>query len=241
MGDAFGKGLLIACGCDAAHIDLKGRLGGDRPTALLAVAQLMRATNAITLTGCALNPEEGLRIAEGLRLSSCLTSLNLASNRLVGVWFGSGAFCGGYDASGLLAIASAVASSPCLTSLDLSQNSLGVAYVGGVRVNSTQALSALAEAVASSKSLKKLVLGYNSLGPNAARAIGEAAGRSTSLTELDISGNLVGLHGGKAIVDAVQANASLKVVDLRFNSLDAAVVGEAVGKLEGREGVRVEV
>ena len=73
------------------------------------------------------------------------------------------------------------------------------------------------------------------------RAIGEAAGRSTSLTELDISGNLVGLHGGKAIVDAVQANASLKVVDLRFNSLDAAVVGEAVGKLEGREGVRVEV
>ena len=55
-----------------------------------------------------------------------------------------------------------------------------------------------------------------------------------------ISGNLVGLHGGKAIVDAMQANASLKVVDLRFNSLDAAVVGEAVGKLEGREGVRVE-
>ena len=45
-GDAFGRGLLRACG-QTDTLDLEGKLGGDRPTALAAVAELMRAAASI--------------------------------------------------------------------------------------------------------------------------------------------------------------------------------------------------
>ena len=41
MGEAFGKGLLKAAGVVGEELDLKGKLGGDRPTTVAVVAQLI--------------------------------------------------------------------------------------------------------------------------------------------------------------------------------------------------------
>ena len=41
MGEAFGEGLLKAAGVVGEELDLKGKLGGDRPTTVAVVAQLI--------------------------------------------------------------------------------------------------------------------------------------------------------------------------------------------------------
>ena len=57
------------------ELELKGKIGGDLPTSMLAVAQLMRATLAIGLGGNKLGADELLMVAEGLRRSTCLTQV----------------------------------------------------------------------------------------------------------------------------------------------------------------------
>ena len=47
MGDAFGRGLLRAAGMEGDALDLSLKLGGDRPTALAAVAQLARGLTSL--------------------------------------------------------------------------------------------------------------------------------------------------------------------------------------------------
>jgi len=222
MGDTFGRGLLQAAGADGDSLNLNGKIGGDLPTAMLAVAQLMRAAVAMTLSHNQLGPGDSLLIADGLRLSTSLTELDLSANRICGVYFRSGEFHGEYTPVGLIAITSAIEQSSTLTRLDLSQNSLGVSYVNGMRVPSMEGLLSLAAAVATSTSLLRVGLAYNSIGAGGGKAIGDAFGRNSSLTALDIGGNLIGLKGGKAIADALTANLSLRHVDVRFNSLDAA-------------------
>ena len=105
MGDRFGRGLLRAISDESegavsgeraspeftkpsAHLmkatpprlelelELKGKIGGDLPTSMLAVAQLMRATLAIGLGGNKLGADELLMVADGLRRSTCLTQVN---------------------------------------------------------------------------------------------------------------------------------------------------------------------
>ena len=240
LGETFGVGLVAATGEEASHLELGGKVGGHRPTALLAVAQLLRGASSVSLAQNCLTPTEGLQIADGVRLSSRLTVLNLANNRLAGVWFEHGVFRGEFTANGLLALARAVASSPSLRRLDLSQNSLGVAYIDGVRVNSMNGIVALAEAVGKSNSLRELVIGYNSLGPAAGVVLGEATARSR-LTELDISGNLVGVKGARAVCDAALANTELCVADLRFNSFNVQAK-ELLREAEAsRSGLRFEL
>ena len=216
MGECFGVGLVTAAGEDPRGIDLHSKVGGDRPTALLAVAQLMRGAASVNLAQNQLTPDESLQIAEGVRLSTLLQHLQLSNNRLAGVWFVGGAFEGEYTSTGIVAIADAVRTSPSLTRLDLSQNSLGVAYVGGVRVNSMRGIQALADAVRESKSLRRLSIAYNSIGPSGGKVIGDAAAASAALTSLDISGNLIGLKGSKAVCDAAVSNVAISHLDLRF-------------------------
>jgi len=220
LGDRFGRGLLEAVGEHVASLELKGKIGGDLPTAMLAVAQLMRATHAVGLSANRLGADEILPVAEGLRVTTCLTELDLSANRLCGVWFEKGDFRGEFTVKGIVALSEALKGSPCLTKLDLSQNSLGVSYVAGQRVSSMEGVVALAEAISKSQSLKKLSIAYNGIGPMAGKAIGDACGSNPRLTELDIGGNLIGIKGGKAIAEAITANPSLTCCDLRFNSLD---------------------
>ena len=63
------------------ELELKGKIGGDLPTSMLAVAQLMRATLAIGLGGNKLGADELLMVAEGLRRSTCLTQV------IAGLWW----------------------------------------------------------------------------------------------------------------------------------------------------------
>ena len=241
MGEAFGCGLVKATGEDPSHIELNGKLGGDRPTGLLAIAQLMRGCFSINLTNNCLTCAEAMQVSEGLRLSTRLQQLTLSNNRICGVWFDSGAFKGEYTAEGLLAVAHAVRTSPSLTKLDLSQNSLGVAYVDGVRVNSMQGITALTEAVGASKSLQRLAIGYNSLGPTAGKAVGDAFAASSSLAELDIGGNLIGLKGGKAICDAALSNRNMTIADMRFNSFDSKTKEQLKATESARSGIKIEL
>ena len=79
--------------------------------------------------------------------------LDLSANRLCGVWFERGDFCGEYTSRGLVGLATALRASPRLTKLDLSQNSLGVSYVHGVRIASMEGLVGLADAVSARAAL----------------------------------------------------------------------------------------
>jgi hypothetical protein len=241
MGESFGCGLVKATGQDANHIELNGKVGGHRPTGLLAVAQLMRGSASVNLANNKLTCAEALQVADGLRLSTRLQQLNVSNNRICGVWFDSGTFKGEYTPDGVLALAEAIRASPCLTRLDVSQNCLGVAYVDGVRINSMKGLAALTEAMAASSSLRKLVIGYNSLGPTAGAAVAAAFAASKSLCELDISGNLIGLKGGRAVCDAALTNRNISHADMRFNSFDTATK-EQLKEVEGkRPGLHLEL
>ena len=170
----------------------------------------------------------------GLRLSSCLTSLNLASNRLVGVWFEGGNFKGEYSREAIDAISLAVGGSQTLTMLDLSQNS-PVSYVSGVRVPSAQGIQAIADAASKAPALKRLGLAYNSIGATGGASIGTSFGTNKSLEELDISGNLIGHKGGRAVAEAMSLNAAFVSADLRHSSLDAETKQAVMQAAEKRE------
>ena len=241
MGEAFGAGLVKATGQSSEHIELNGKIGGHRPTGLLAVSQLMRGAASVNIANNKLTCNESLLIADGLRLSTMLTTLSISNNRICGVWFDAGAFKGEYTNEGLLALAAAIRASPCLTKLDVSQNCLGVAYVDGVRVNSMAGIIALTEAIGASASLHRLVIGYNSLGPTAGAAVGTAFAVSKSLCELDISGNLIGLKGGKAICEAALSNLQVRHCDMRFNSFDEKTKEQLKEAENKRKGLQLEM
>jgi hypothetical protein len=78
MGDAFRRGLLQTARLGTV-LDLTGKLGGDRPTSVAAVAQLMRVTTSINLSQNTLTDDEGSVIADALRLSMSLQQLDLSA------------------------------------------------------------------------------------------------------------------------------------------------------------------
>jgi len=242
MGSTFGRGLRLAAGERSEDLNLKSRIGGDRPTSLLAVSQLMRGSASMQLAHNALSPSEALLLADGLKASNSLHTLNLASNQLCGVWFDNGRFAGEYSAVGIASLADALTLNSSLTKLDLSQNSLGVSYVNGKRAASIEGILVVAQAVGSSRSLRELNVSYNSIGPQGGKAIGDAFGRNRRLTTLDIGGNLIGLKGGKAISEALLSNDAFTFVDVRFNSLDTAtktLLGDVANERAGDDAVKV--
>ena len=222
MGEAFGRGLLMAVSESAELLDLNSKIAGDRPTSLLAISQLLRGCASVTLAHNTLVPHEALPLAEGLRASTSLLRLSLASNHLCGVWFDNGRFEGEYSPMGIGALADALVANGSLTTLDLSQNCLGVSYINGVRAASIEGISLVAQAASASRSLRELNVSYNGIGPQGGKAIGDAFGGSATLTALDIGGNIIGLKGGKAVAEALRTNAAFVFVDVRFNSLDEA-------------------
>ena len=64
MGQGFGRGLLVAAGVKGSTLNLNGKLGGHKPTALAAVAQCMRCLTKINLSSNGLKGEEIYVIAE---------------------------------------------------------------------------------------------------------------------------------------------------------------------------------
>ena len=74
-GTTFGGGLLRAAGVEGDELNLRGELGGDRPTVLAVVCALMGSLRVLDLSDNELGPEGGAARAEGLEGNSTLTSL----------------------------------------------------------------------------------------------------------------------------------------------------------------------
>ena len=82
MGDEFKSGLLNSVAPGATKLDLKQKLGGDRSTAMQAIAQLMYVTQAIDLSENRIEMSEFAIIENAIRKSTSLTDINLSKNRL---------------------------------------------------------------------------------------------------------------------------------------------------------------
>ena len=82
MGDAFGRGVLQAAGVAGAALDLKGKLGGDRPTTVAVVVHLMRGLASLDLSSNSLGVEEAKVLLGGLAGSGTLTECNVRGNQL---------------------------------------------------------------------------------------------------------------------------------------------------------------
>jgi len=74
-GTKFGKGLLRAAGVEGDELNLRRKLGGDRPTVLAVVCALMGSLRVLDLSDNKLSPEGGAALVEGLKDNSALTEL----------------------------------------------------------------------------------------------------------------------------------------------------------------------
>ena len=72
---AFVKGLLRAASVEGDELDLKGKLGGDRPIVLAIVCALMGSLRVLDLSSNELGLAGGLTIAEALKSNDSLTKL----------------------------------------------------------------------------------------------------------------------------------------------------------------------
>jgi hypothetical protein len=196
IGDGFGKGLKQTAGV-GDELDLSKKLtGGDRPTMVAAVAQLMRWLASLSLRENELTDGEGVKMVKALQTNTTLAQLDVGGNEL-GVESGK-------------AMGEALKTNTTLTQLSLNGNKLG--DVGGC---------ALAVALQTNTTLTQLDLGGNCLGAESGKAMVEALKTNTTLTQLSLNGNKLGDVGGCALTVALQTNTTLTQLDLGGNCLGA--------------------
>ena len=80
MGDRFGRGLKRAAGVTGDKFELNHKLGGDRPTALRALAAMR--PSALSLRANGIGCEEVAALEELVRTNTSLTFLDLRYNVL---------------------------------------------------------------------------------------------------------------------------------------------------------------
>jgi hypothetical protein len=161
MGDAFGKGLKQTARL-SDELDLSKKLiGGDRPTMVAVVAQLMRGLASLSLRENKLTDGEGLKMFAALQTNTTLTHLDLSGNEL-------GAESG-------KAMGEALKTNTALTQLSLKNNKLGDA-----------GCCALAVALQTNTTLKQLGMGSNSLGADGSNALVAVWKVNRMLTQLDL-------------------------------------------------------
>jgi Ran GTPase-activating protein (RanGAP) involved in mRNA processing and transport len=197
MGDAFGKGLKQTAGLDD-ELDLSKKLiGGDRPTMVAAVVQLMRGLSSLRLRGNKLTDGEGVKIFATLQTNTTLVQLDLGGNQL-------GAESG-------KAMVEALKTNTTLTQLILNGNKLGDASG-----------CALAVALQANTTLRQLSLNGNKLGDASGCALAVALQANTTLRQLDLGGNELGADSGKGVVEALKMNTTFRTV-----TFDGAVLSIA--------------
>ncbi|KOO33697.1 hypothetical protein Ctob_015781 [Chrysochromulina tobinii] len=225
MGDAFGKGLKQTAGA-GDELDLSQKLiGGDRPTMVAAVAELMRGLASLSLRENKLTDGEGLQVFATLQTNTTLAQLDLGGNQL-------GAESG-------KAMVEALQTNTTLTQLSLKSNKLGdaggCALAVALKKNTTLAQldlggnelgaesgKAVVEALMTNTTLKQLSLNNNKLGDAGGCALAVALKKNTTLAQLDLGGNELGAESGKAVVEALMTNTTLKQLSLKSNKLGDA-------------------
>ena len=199
-----------------------------------------------------LGPPEAILLASDLLQASvtgALTSLNLSSNQLCGIWTDWNGEHGTFTTEGITAIADALRVNGVLTSLNLGDNQLcgldgygrgtytadGItAIADALRVNGAltalylssnylkdEGVSAVCKAIQSDKKTKlaSLNFGNNGIGPVGANAVAVMVVVTGSLTSLDLSKNRLGAEGAAALAPALAANGSLTSLNLGHNQL----------------------
>lgn len=136
LGEGFGDGLMRAAGATGS-LNLVGQIGGHRPTALAAVAELMLSAHSVDLSQNEITPSEIHAIARSVKASKTLTELSLSKNaigdegaiaisevlsesKLTNLNF----FGTGISEEGARAFTKAISSTPSLTRLNLQYNAL---------------------------------------------------------------------------------------------------------------------
>jgi hypothetical protein len=155
-----------------------------------------------------IGPSRVLGLAEALSLNTCITSLNLAGNKL--------------GAVGLRTVIGAVTHLTALTSLDLSSNDM-----------LPDGAEHLAVVVTCLTALTSLNLASNKLGAVGLRAVMGAVTHLMALTSLDLGWNELSVDDGARICGAAAAGGmtQLKVLELGLNGFSASsVVGSDVWK-----------
>ena len=171
---------------DGTSLPLGGSLGGHRPTALGAVAQMMRAATRVELQRNRISAAEATLMTPALSCTSTLTALDLSFNDLGDE--------GVAEVSGALA---ANVEGDALRVLDLTYNNFRA-----------KGATALAGYVAASRSLVELSVRNNELGEEGSVAVSEMLG-SPALTKLDLSGTKLTLKGAEAVAGALRRNEAL--------------------------------
>jgi Ran GTPase-activating protein (RanGAP) involved in mRNA processing and transport len=254
MGDAFGKGLKQTAGV-GEELDLSKKLiGGDRPTMVAAVAQLMHGLVSLSLRENKLTDGEGVKMVEALQANTTLAQLDLGGNEL-------GAESGKAMVEALktntafrtVTLDGAVLS---IAELTLLKNRFDVesatmlAKIGaergimlsGMKRDQTEADFSSrglqpADAILIGSDLQfmavltKLVLYTNSIEDEGAKAIAEALKVNPVVSELELGDNEIGDEGAKAIAEALKVNAVLTVLGLTGNEIGyegAKAIAEAL-------------
>jgi len=136
LGQGFGEGLMHASGASGS-LNLVGQIGGHRPTALAAVAELMLGAHTIDLAQNEITPSEFHAIAKAVKASRSLTELSVAKNAIgdegaiaMSQVLSESKLCNlnffgtGLSEQGARAFTTAIANSPSLTRLNLQFNAL---------------------------------------------------------------------------------------------------------------------
>ena len=216
MGDAFGKGLKQTARL-GDELDLSKKLvGGDRPTMVAAVAQLMRVLASLSLRENKLTDGEGVKIVEALQANTTLTQLSLNGNKLG-------------DASGCALAVALQAKNTTLRQLDLGGNEIGAesgkGMVEALKTNTTFRTVTSDGAVLSIAELTLLKNRFDVESATMLANIGAErgimlSGMKRDQTEADFSSK--GLQPADAILigSDLQFMAVLKNCNLLQNSLD---------------------
>ncbi len=141
------------------------------------------------LSGCRVNDETCVAIAEALETSNSLTYLNLRRNN--------------FGKRGWMALSKALKTNSSLRVLHLGDNSLG-----------DEGCIAIAEGLKFNNSLTFLDIGWNQIRKAGYITLAKALETNTSLTTLDIECNWVGNEGYEALVKTLKTNTAL--LDIRL-------------------------
>jgi hypothetical protein len=253
MGDGFGRGLLCAVRETGDTLDLSGKLtGGDRPTMVAVVAELMRGLASLGLRKNKLTDGEGLKMFATLQTNTTLTQLDLGDNEL-------GAESG-------KAMVEALKMNTTIRTVALDGDVLSIEELTtAASINLSKSLRekrlgdasgiVIAHLITRNQSLTQLDLGstpgwarYRSeatrrggspwgfsewqvLRAESGKALAEALQTNTTLTQLSLNNNKLGDAGGCALAMALQTNTTLTQLDLDVNELGAEsskAMGEAL-------------
>lgn len=172
-----------------------------------------------------LGPAGAHAFAEGLRLNTTLTRLDLRDNQL------------GQD--GCLALAGALASNASITELNLSNNKVcSHACVCAISNMTAQGTSlthsgpthyaqagaagyALFRALENNTVVRVLTLSSNNISDFSAKALQRCMAANTTITHMDLSYNKIGDSGAKALAEGLaMRNCTLKNLHLRWNKIN---------------------